>query len=146
MYNEFDALGFGIGLVILVTIIIAVVLIPPILFFMTLQKSLIRCSPESRTMEPERILLMFIPIFNLVWQFMVVSNISSSLHNEFNKRGIMEDSDPGKSIGITYCVISLCSFIPLIGIIAALGGFVCWIIYWVIISGYSNKLIQPIMP
>jgi ABC-type Fe3+ transport system permease subunit len=139
MYNN-----IGPGEIIIVLVILGIMIIPVIFFLMTLQKALERCSFESRTTSPGSVWLLLIPIFNLVWQFIIVSKISESLHNEFAKRNIQEDPQPGKSIGITFCVLAVCSIIPVIGFITSIAAFICWIIYWVKISGYSNKLLQPL--
>jgi hypothetical protein len=138
MYNS-----FGSGEIILALVILGIMVIPVIFFLLTLQKALERCSIDSRTTTPGSVWLLLIPVFNLVWQFIIVAKISESLHNEFTKRNILEDPQPGKSIGITFCVLDVCSIIPIIGIITSIAAFVCWILYWVKISGYSSKLLQP---
>jgi hypothetical protein len=74
-----------------------IILIPAIFYCLTLQKALNRCAPENRAMAPGMVWLMFIPLFNLVWQFFVVINMAKSLGAEFQKRGIAEEPEPGKS-------------------------------------------------
>ena len=123
------------GLVILVAIIVA-----HVFYLLTLQKALNRCSPELRTMQPGMVWLMFIPLFNLVWHFFIVLNVAKSLGSEFRKRGIPEDPASSKALGLATCILQCCGIIPCIGGIFALGGLVCWIIYWVQIAGYSRKL------
>ena len=140
MYNNIDAGG-----VVLILIVIGIMIIPAIFYLLTLQKALERCSIESRTTSPGSVWLLLIPLFNLVWLFIIVTKISESLHNEFTKRNIPEDPQPGKSLGITYAVLVVCSIIPLLGILASLAALVCWILYWVKIAGYSKKLEQPII-
>lgn len=136
--------NIGLSEILLVGLItLGIMLLPAIFYLMTLQKALERCAIENRTTTPGSVWLMLIPLFNIVWQFIIVSKISESLHNEFSKRDIPEDPQPGKSIGLAYCILSVCSIIPLIGVLAGLAGLVCWIIYWVKISGYSNKLLVP---
>ena len=134
----------SITLVGIVLVIIAVGLIPGIFFILTLQKALNRCSPESRTTSPGSVWLLLIPLFNIVWQFILVSRISESLHNEFVKRNIEEEPTPGKAIGIAFCILNICGIIPIVGIIASACGLVCWIVYWVKIAGYSNKIAQSV--
>jgi hypothetical protein len=119
--------------------------IPGILFLLTLQKALERCSVECQTTTPGSVWLSLIPLFNIIWSFILVTRISESLHNEFIKRNIPEDPEPGKSIGIAFCILGLCSMIPMIGIFISWAALVCWILYWVKISGYSNKLMMPLM-
>jgi hypothetical protein len=55
---------------------------------------------------------------------------------------VSEEPRPGYGVGIAYCICSCCGIIPVLGVIASIGGLVCWIIYWVKISGYKTKLQQ----
>jgi hypothetical protein len=131
----------GLGAIVIIGIVIA--LIPAIFFLLTLQKALQRCSPESRTTSPGSVWLMFIPLFNIIWQFLLVIKISESLHNEFTKRNMNEEPNPGKTLGLASCILGLIGIIPVIGMLTSVAGLVCWIMYWVKIAGYSNKLAQP---
>ena len=126
---------------------ILIMLIPTIFYIITLQKTLNRCAPENRAMPPENVWLLLIPVFSMVWQFIVVGNIAKSLAAEFRQREIQtEEIEPGKSIGLAYCILNVCSIIPILGILSALAGLVCWIMYWVKIDGYSAKLAFPQAP
>ena len=40
-------------------------------------------------------------------------------------------------------ILACCGIIPILGIICSLGAFVCWIMYWVKIAGYSAKIASP---
>ncbi len=115
-------------------------LIPAIFYLLTLQKALNRCAPESRAMSPGLVWLMFIPLFNMVWHFIIVSNISKSLHSEFVKRNLQEDPNPGQGIGLAMCILQVVSIIPIVGFFTGIACFICWIIYWVKIAGFSAKL------
>jgi hypothetical protein len=66
--------------------------------------------------------------------------MAKSLGAEFQKRGIAEEPEPGKKLGMIMCVLFCCGIIPLLGVFCSLGGLVCWIMYWLKISGYSKKL------
>jgi hypothetical protein len=122
---------------------IAIFLVPFIFFLLTLQKAFNRCSPESRAMQPGMVWLMLIPLFNLVWQFFVVLNLTKSLAAEFRKRGIAVEPEPGKTMGLVMCILFCCGIIPFLGILCSLAGLVFWIIYWVKIAGFSSKLAAP---
>ena len=135
--------NIGPGEILIILFVVGLLLIPGILFLLTLQKALERCSIDSRTTTPGSVWLSLIPLFNIVWQFILVTRISESLHNEFTKRNISQDPEPGKSIGIAYCVLGVCGIIPFVGILASIASLICWIMYWVKISGYSDKLGQP---
>ncbi len=121
----------GLGLLTIVFIVCALLLVPFIFYLLTLQKALTRCSPECRAMSPGLVWLWLLPLFNFVWQFFVVLNIAKSLGAEFRKRGMAEDPNPGQTLGLIMCIGNL---------ICGPVGFICWILYWVKIAGYSSKL------
>lgn len=54
-----------------------------IFYVLTLYRALAKCSPASRTMLPEMVWLLLIPLLNLVWNFFVVSALAKSLNAEF---------------------------------------------------------------
>jgi hypothetical protein len=129
---------------IIVIVLIGMVIVPAIFYLLTLQKALERCSAESRTASPGSVWLMLIPLFNLIWNFILVGEISRSLRNEFNRRGTPGiEAHPGKNIGLAMCILAPCGIIPGIAFFASIAGFICWIIYWVKISGYSRLLMAP---
>jgi len=115
-------------------------LLPGIFYLISLQRCLNRCKLENRTMQPALVWLMLIPIFNLVWHFIIVSSVSKSVEAEFRTRGIRSEPSPGNSIGLAMCILAVCSIIPLFGILTGIAGFICWIIYWVKIAGISGQL------
>jgi hypothetical protein len=119
-------------------------LIPTIIYLAALQKALRRCAPESRTMPPGQVWLMLIPLFNVVWQFIIVSRMASSLRNEFLRRQLpLADPEPGKTLGIAMCVLVATSWIPILGMLTGPASLVCWILYWVKIAGYSRQIELP---
>lgn len=137
----------GIEVFVIIAVLIGLVigLVIALLYMLTLKKALDRCSLSSRTMSPGQVFLLFIPLFNIIWHFIVVNQISNSLHNEFQARGITDvEPTPGKTIGLAMCILQVCSIIPIVGIFTGLAGFVCWIVYWVKINEYANRL-QPAM-
>jgi hypothetical protein len=123
------------------------VFLPAVFYLLTLQKALARCSQQARTTSPESVWLTLIPLFNMIYQFILVINVSKSLGNEFVRRGIANaDPEPGKSLGIAMCVLNVGSVIPLLGIPLAIAGLVCWIIYWVKIADFSGMIAIPFSP
>ncbi|MBM3983993.1 MAG: hypothetical protein FJ304_27735 [Planctomycetes bacterium] len=132
--------------------VIAVVLLIYIFFLLTLQKALSRCRPQNRTMEPGMVWLNLIPLFNIVWHFITVIRVSSSLTNEFRARGRhSKGEDYAQTIGITSLALNLAGIIPLLGIVCGLiipllgivcglAALICWIIYWSKVAGFSARL------
>lgn len=128
------------GILMIAFIAFAIMLLPMIFYLLTLQKALNRCSPENRAMAPAMVWLNIIPFFGIVWHFFVVINMAKSLGAEFQQRQIEEEPEPGKKIGMIMCILACCGIIPLIGSLLSLAGFVCWIIYWVKMAGFSAKI------
>ena len=118
--SQSQELVAGLGMLTVALVVIAIMLVPAIFYLLTLQKTLNRCSPECRAMNPGMVWLMLIPLFNVVWQFFVVIKIAKSLGAEFQKRGLAKDPNPGQTLGL-----------------------VCWILYWVKIAGYSGRIAAP---
>jgi hypothetical protein len=132
--NHTRDVAAGLGILAIVFIVIAILLVPFIFYLLTLQKALNRCSPECRAMQPGLVWLMLIPLFHIVWQFLVVLNMAKSLAAEFQKRGIAEDPKPGETLGLVMCIGNL---------ICGPIGLIFWILYWVKIAGYSARLASP---
>ncbi|MBN1822417.1 MAG: hypothetical protein JXR31_11360 [Prolixibacteraceae bacterium] len=140
---NFILLGFiGPQEIIIIFLFSGLSIIPFIFYLITLQKTLYAVSIENRKMPPEQVWLSLIPLFGLVWQFIIVNRIADSLKFEFASKGIRTDEErPGISLGLAYCILFCCSIIPFLGFLTSIGGFICWIIYWVKIGEYKNKLI-----
>ncbi len=124
---------------IFVFVFLLLFLIPFILFLLTLQKTMNAISMESRRMPPSNVWLMFIPIFNVVWQFIMVDKIAQSIGAECIKLNIpTKENKPTYNIGLAWNICSLLTFIPLAGALAAL---VTWILYWVKVNEYKNLIV-----
>jgi hypothetical protein len=114
-----------------------------IAYIALLVRLLKKCSPSSRTMQPGMVWLLLIPVFNIVWSFLVVSALGKSLGNEFTLRGIAStEPEPGKTLGMTMCVCQACGIIPFLNFLAIPAGLVLWTIYWVKMAGYARMLDQ----
>ena len=135
-----DSPDFYLYVFIGIGVILLVLLIPYVFFLINLQKTLASISPENRKVEPGSVWLMFIPLFNLVWQFILVDRISDSIAAECNRLNIpLEERRPTYNIGLAYCILSIAGgFIPVVGFLAAI---VCFIIYWVKTAAYRNLII-----
>jgi len=118
-------------------------LIPFIFFLLTLQKTLKVISPENRRMQPAQVWLMLVPLFNIVWMFIMVNRIADSIKNECIKLHIAsEEARPTYNIGIAMCILYLCGIIPIVGGLGSIAGVVCWIIYWVKVNEYKKRIIE----
>lgn len=116
---------------------LALFLIPGIFFLITLQNTLKGISPENRKMPPANVWLMFIPLFNIVWQFIIVDKISQSLAAECARLNIpTKDPKPTYNIGLAWNICNILSFIPFVGLAA----LVMFILYWVKVSEFKTLM------
>jgi hypothetical protein len=120
-------------------------LVPPGVFYiLSLRRALNRCSPVQGTMPPNQAWFLLIPLFNLIWHFFVVSSVASSLGDEFKCRNVANAPlKPGRSLGYAMCILPLLGlilFMTPIGPMLLFAAFVCWIVYWVKVAGYSQTL------
>ena len=114
--NNNAAAGLVLGFLGFLCVMVIAALVIYIFFLITLQTALNRCRPRNRTMEPGMVWLMFVPLFNLVWQFLMVSKIGDSLKHEFEDRDMDDRSDYGKTVGLWWAATSV------IGIVVFVAG------------------------
>ena len=87
--------------------------------------------------------LWLVPFVNLVWPFLVVSALSKSLGNEFRARGIFQEPEPAKGLGLALAITGACIAVPILNILAMPVHLVLIILYWVKIAEYSRLLDGP---
>ena len=122
--------------------IVAIFLIPTIFYLLTLQKALQAVSVENRRMPPGQVWLSLIPVFNLVWMFIVVNKIAESFGAECMVLNIpTSETNPTQGIGTTKNILALCTMIPIIGVVAGVGYVVCWIMHWIKVNEYKNLIL-----
>ena len=148
-------------------ILLAGFLIPAIFFVISQQNTLKMVKRANRQMQPGLVWLQLIPFLGQIWQFVVIVKIAGSIRNGLaaEYEGTIFGADaavaeknaarwPTLGIGLAYCIpealITLNNLfaaegsggnLELVGFLG-LGMFVCWIIYWVQLAGYKNKLKQ----
>ncbi len=125
-------------------VVFAVILVPFIFYLLTLQKAFSRVAPQHRELSPGLVWLMFIPLFGLVWHFIIAAKLSNSLRKEFASRNAdVVGESYGWTIGLIMCILMCTTWIPILGFLTAIGAIVLWIIYWVKIANFSARLAKP---
>jgi hypothetical protein len=144
----------GLNEIIIIVVLGLLFLIPAIFFLLSQQNTLKAIRPENRFMNPGEVWLQLIPLFNIVWQFIVVTKIAKSIKKELASRDQFSfDTNPGDyvdlesdrptyQIGMAMCILVTIGAIPVIGTLFSLAGLVCWIIYWVKLSQYKSQIEQ----
>lgn len=131
----------GMGMLTFVCIIAFVVLMAlvhlglRIWFLIATYSALSACAQKNRDMEPGMVFLQLlpVPIFPLVWKFLIVFRTASSLEREYRKRGLRGDGDFGKTMGIWMLILPL----TCIGLPAAP---ICELLYIFRVRAATDKL------
>ncbi len=123
-------------------------LIPFIFFLQVQQKTLLVVADKNRLLKPGQVWLQLIPLFGLVWQFVVIKAIADSLRNELESRnresmlGMWDGGEidevnihPTYATGKAYAIMLCISVIPFVGFLTGIFMLILWITYW----GQLNK-------
>jgi hypothetical protein len=133
--------GLGTTELAVIAIVLLLFLVPYILYLVTLSSTIKLCANQNRSIEPGQVWLVLIPIFGLIWYFIMVGRIADTIAAECRQRNIpLDEQRPGYNVGLALCVLSCCGWIPVLGGFCSIAAFICWIIYWVRIYGYKTKL------
>lgn len=128
------------AIIILAIIILAAVILLGVLYLKNLQDTLRECAPKNRLVPPSNVWLMFIPLFNLIYPFILYPKISGTLKLEFADRNAVQQGDYGKGIGTAMAVLGLCGMIPVIGGFIGIASLVLFIIFWSKMASFKTLL------
>jgi len=70
---------------------------------------------------------MFIPFFNLYWQFVAIWGLSKDL-NRYAREHNVAAPQANEALALTGCILNCCAIIPYAGILAAIAGLIVLII------------------
>ena len=132
--EEALALIIGLGLVLIIFCVVQ------LFYLLTLSKTIAAVRPEFRKVTPGQAWLGFIPIFHLIWPFIINPKVIASIREDLEDRGYSENGDFGKTLGSVYPGLRIAGNIPTIGGLFGLGYLVVFIIWWVKLGGYKSKL------
>mgnify|MGYP001338995570 CR=1 FL=1 len=125
------------GAIILVFLLIALVV--AILYLLNLQNLMKSIKEENREVSPGNVWLMLIPLFSLVYAFILYPKISASVKKELESREMDTEGDGAKNLGLALAITGALSLIPVIGGLAGLANLVIFIMWWVKTAGFKNK-------
>ena len=119
-------------------VFLGLILLPAILYLLTLQNTLKVISPENRFMSLGQVWLMFIPFFNIVWQFIMVNRLAKSIGAECVRLNILGKGEkPTGDIGLAMCICNCLVWIPFLGALASLVAFIS---HWVKVAEYKRLM------
>jgi hypothetical protein len=132
-------------------------IIPFPFYLNTLRNTIIAISEENRKIKANNVWLLLIPVWNVFYQYIVITNLTRSLNFEFKKRGITYSyENPAYVFGMLYCTMFIICCIPfiidyststgisdilnIIGYIIWAVGIIFWILFWIKTNNYKNIL------
>lgn len=95
---------------------------------------------KNRKTEIGNVLFTIIPLFNLVYGFIVYPKICESIGEEFKQLGLPEDKDFGKNLVIAMQALMVSTMIPILNFIVAIPLLILFILFWVKMDGYKKRL------
>lgn len=132
-------------------VLLVIFLFVACLFFFAEQKLLHSIREENRTIRPGQVWLQLIPLYGLVWQFVVVARISDSINKELAAQQedesilgatVNEAQRPLYTIGVWYCILICIGMLPLGALkgLFPIPAMICWIIFWTRLERYRKRI------
>jgi len=115
-------------------------LFPLIFYCLSLRKALLRCSPQTRQVNPVRVWILMAPLVNLLWFPILVIKLAHSLGSEFQHRSIRAARRPGRAVGLAAGAFFVGALTTSYSLEFSFAAFVCWLIHWVRVALASRKL------
>lgn len=115
-----------------------------ILFCLTLKNTIEAADAHNRTIEPGKVWLMLIPLFNFIYPFILFPKISSTIKNQLEENNEAEAGDYALMLGRAYPALYLIQMVipnEAISGLLSLAGLVFFIIFWVKMGSYKIKMI-----
>jgi hypothetical protein len=134
----------------LAVVVFLAILIPFVFYLFTLQRTLEAIAIESRKMAPGHVWFLFIPLFNIVWQFIMTARIADSIRDECIRLQVpLTENRPTFTLGLVMSILYIVSIpmnnlsaTPVLGGLCSLAALVCWIVYWVKVNNYRKLIID----
>jgi hypothetical protein len=96
---------------------------------------------EHRKTESWQAFLLLIPIFNLVWNFILLGRVSGGMQSYFQSKNDTTVGDCGAMIGLWYSICVIGCWIPIASCVAAPAAIVLLIIYLVKVTGLRTRIL-----
>jgi hypothetical protein len=96
---------------------------------------------EHRKTESWQAFLLLIPLFNLIWNFVLLARVSGGMQSYFQSKNDASVGDCGAAMGLWYSICSIVAFIPFVQCVAGPAALVLLILYLVKISGLRTRVL-----
>ena len=83
---------------------------------------------------------LFIPFFNIYWQFVAIWGLAKDL-NRYSREHNIAAPEANESLALTVCILNCCGIIPYVGFLTAIAGLIIMII---LLKGMSDTAVAII--
>ena len=131
---------FALGGVFII-IILLIFLVVAILYLLNLQNLMKSIKEENREVPPGNVWLLLIPLFSIVYAFILYPKISASIKKELESREMDTAGDGAKNLGLALAITGAAAIlpIPVLGGLIGLANLVIFIMWWVKTAGFKNQ-------
>src|SRR5262245_36202189 len=98
-------------------LLLVLLLLPWILYIRSIQLTVEAIDPQRREMSPGTAWLLLIPIFNLIWLFIVVARIRHSFRNMDEAGRLRRPTTASSDAGLALAICLVLSIIPYVNIL-----------------------------
>lgn len=114
-----------------------------ITWLLIMNRAIDQVSHDLRRIEPGAVWLSLIPLFGLVWQFIVVGAVGDGIAKEMLARNMLpREEKPAYAVGLTGCILMCCCIIPYAGVCLAIIGLLFMVVHTIKIAEYNSVLKQ----
>jgi Domain of unknown function (DUF4328) len=96
---------------------------------------------EHRRTESWQAFLLLIPLFNLVWNFILLARVSGGMQSYFQSKNDASVGDCGATIGLWYSICCIAVWVPIVVCVAGPAALVLLVLYLVKISGLRTRVL-----
>ena len=125
----------------IILIFVVIVIVVAVLYLLNLQNLMKSIKEENREVSPGNVWLMLIPLFSIVYAFILYPKISASIKKEFESREMDTAGDGAKTLGLALAITGAAAIlpIPVLGGLIGLANLVIFIMWWVKTAGFKNQ-------
>ena len=111
----------------IILIFVVIVIVVAVLYLLNLQNLMKSIKEENREVSPGNVWLMLIPVFSLIYAFILYPKISASVKKELESRGM--EGDGSKNLALALAITGALGVVPVVNTIAGLANLVIFIIW-----------------
>jgi hypothetical protein len=136
-----DTAAIVVAILIFLGILFAVMLAVSIFVSWMLYRANEALPVQHRKSESWQAFLLLIPLFNLIWNFVMLARVSSGMQSFFQAKNDESVGDCGANLGLWYSISCLVACVPYVGCLGALAAVVLLIMYLMKINNLRTRVL-----